>query len=297
MSTEPSLLPAELDSLSSLLSDTKRQLNNEIKVRSHCIKFLEQTIRALKDPHKNAVALSEAVTALERPFPDLALPDSFPSIIQQIKHLAEEKLSELEFTFARDLREAFQAKGITLDGPPTRLIANLFLIEPNLRKRQVYMSFSRQPVTNKVIKLDVEQVVTAYERAYRDICERKVNLEELLAELFETWQRLVLLGPKQTGKVQRVGIVECYRELVLVRQPLSFLKTPSKQNFVDYPKTHFIYDVLQLRRSNMLMHNGYKMNLGTATIDVTGDSTRAMFLATSAVEGAIIKDIYFTQEP
>lgn len=67
-------------------------------------------------------------------------------------------------------------------------------------------------------------------------------------------------------------------------------------SFVDYPKTHFIYDMLELRRRHKLTYEGRRLNFGTATIDVGSDSTRAMFLATGATEGAFIKDIYFTVE-
>jgi hypothetical protein len=105
---------------------------------------------------------------------------------------------------------------------------------------------------------------------------------------------LLKLSGKPIGT--RIGIVECYRELVLVRQPLSFRRTPFKQSFVDYPKTHFVYDILQLRQQNQLVHEGHRLSLGTATIEVTGDSTRALFLATSATEGQFIKDIYFNSE-
>jgi hypothetical protein len=116
----------------------------------------------------------------------------------------------------------------------------------------------------------------------------------LLAEMFEAYQRTLKLADKQMGA--RAGIVDCYRELVLVRQPLSFRKTPSKLSFLDYPKTHFAYDMLQLRRRHKLVHQGQRLNFGTATIDVGADTTRAMFLATGATEGQFIKDIYFTAE-
>ena len=117
---------------------------------------------------------------------------------------------------------------------------------------------------------------------------------ELLQELFEAYQRALKLTGRQMGT--RMSIVDCYRELVLVRQPLSFRKNPSKQSFHDYPKTHFAYDMLQLRRQQKMSHEGHRLNLGTATIDVGSDTARAMFLATGATEGQFIKDLYFTTE-
>jgi hypothetical protein len=283
----------DLSILAAGLGKVRSRLSDEVKKRKDMIKPIEQALSALKDPHKNAVALHEAATTLSKPH-ELDLPDDYTSLIGQLRALAEDKLSELEFTFARDLRAAFQEQGIKLEGSRSELVADLFLIKIDILKKQVQMTFSRQPVTAKTIKLEVDKVVSAYQRAKREICERNTDLDLLLKELFETYQRILKLSGKPAGT--RVSIVDCYRELVLIRQPLSFRRTPSKVSFVDYPKTHFIFDMLQLRRNNRLTFEGQRLNFGTATIDVGTDSTRAMFLATGALEGAFIKDIYFAAE-
>ncbi len=284
----------DTETLSANLGEVRRVLAGEVKLRSAVIKPLENALRALKDPHRNAVALAEAGAALEQSPPDLALPAGYQKIVRQLRTVADEKLSELEFAFARDLREAFKEKNLKLAGTPGELIAELFVIKVDMRRKQVEMTFSRQPVTDKKIKLNVEQVVVAYERARRDICERKVDLDELLRELFEVYGRILKLTGKQMGA--RLSIIDCYRELVLVRQPPSFRKSPSKQSFRDYPKPHFAYDMLQLRRRQKMTHEGHRLNLGTATIDVGSDAARAMFLATGPTEGQFIKDLYFTIE-
>jgi hypothetical protein len=283
------------EGLSADLGEIRKILAGEVKLRSNIIKPLETAVRALKDPHKNAVVLAEACAALETPPIELELPDNYQGLIEKLKETADENLSELEFTFARDLREAFSEKGITLGGSSaSELIADLFVIKVDMRRKQVDMTFSRQPVTDKKIKLNVEQVVAAFERARRDICERSVDLNVLLGELFEAYNRVLKLSDKPMGT--RTIIVDCYRELIMVRQPASFRKTPSKQKFLDYPKTHFAFDMMQLRRGQNMIYQDYRLNLGTATIDVGSDSARAMFLATNAVEGQFIQHLYFTKE-
>ena len=284
-----------IEVLSADLSEIRKILAGEVKLRSGVIKPLENAMRALKDPHKNAVILAEACAALEKHPSDLKLPENYQSSIQQLKEIADENLAELEFTFARDLREAFSEKGITLGGSSaSELIADLFVIKVDMRRKQVDMTFSRQPVTDKKIKLNVEQVVAVYERARKEICERNVDLNSLLGELFEAYNRVLKLTDKPLGT--RTIIVDCYRELIMVRQPASFRKTPSKQKFLDYPKTHFAFDMMQLRRQQNMIHQGHRLNLGTATIDVGSDSARAMFLATDANEGQFIQHLYFTKE-
>ena len=284
---------ADTSALATGLGDVRRELANEVKVRQAVIKPLDQAQRALKNPHKNAVALHEATELLERPSEELSLPQSYSKLVKQLRSLADENLSELEFTFARDLREAFSEIGVKMAGSPTELIAELFVIKPDMRKKQVTMTFSRQSITKGAVKLDVEKVVSEYQKARKDICERKVDHKELLAELFEAHVRVVKLQDKAIGF--RSGIVDVFRELVIVRQPLGFRRDPNKGRFVDYPKTHFAYDLLQLRQSKKLDHDGYRLNLGTATIDTTSDSSKAMFLASGANEGQFIKDLYFSK--
>ena len=285
---------ADVDELSNNLNEIRRQLSAEVKKRRDIIKPIENALRALKDPHNNAVALYEAGVTLSQPPADLELPRGAAKLFTHVNALADAHLSEHEFTFARDLRAAFKERGIKLAGEPAALIADLFLIKPDLRRKQVEITFSRQPVTGKKIKLDVAQVVSAYERARRDICERKVDYGELLQEIFQAYERTLKLAGKGMGT--RMGIVDCYRELVLVQQPLAFRRTPSKNSFKDYPKSHFAYDMLQLRRLSKLNYDKWRLNLGVATIDVGNDSTRAMFLATGATEGQFIRDLYFTDK-
>lgn len=285
---------ADASRLAVSLNGARVQLNDEVKRRKDLIKPMERALSALKDPHKNAVALHEAASALASPPKELSLPGDYDSVIDRLRSLADEKLSELEFTFARDLRAAFELQGIKLKGPPSELIADLFVIKIDILKKQVHMTFSRQPVSSKAVKLNVDQVLSAYQRARREICERNVDLDALLKEFFEAYRRILKMNDKSPGS--RVSIVDCYRELVLIRQPLSFRRSPSKLSFVDYPKTHFIYDMLQLRLKKRLVCEGCKLNFGTATIDVGSDSARAMFFATDALNGNFVKDVYFAAE-
>src|SRR5437868_2947312 len=117
---------ADASELSLALSEARRQLAAEVKMRRDCIKPMEQALRALKNPHTNAVALYEASLALQRPAEGLALPKGYRAMADNLRAFADAQVSELEFTFARDLRAAFKEQGIGLTGSPAKLIADLF---------------------------------------------------------------------------------------------------------------------------------------------------------------------------
>lgn len=278
--------------LAASLSSLRSRLAEEVRKRQAIIKPLEKILWALKNPHHNAVALYETTQLLAKVSKSLITPEESEPLINQLNIIAREKLSDLEFSFARDLRQAFEEKGITLEGPPNKLIAGLFVIQINMANRQVNMTFSHQPVTDKKIKLDVDKVISAYQRAKKEICERNANIEELIKQLFESYQRVLKLTDKPIG--ERAPIVECYRELVLTKQSGTFRKSPSKGAFVDYPKTHFVFDMLVARQENRLTFDDNKLNFGTSTIEVGADSAKALFIANSALHGQYIKDIYFT---
>jgi hypothetical protein len=82
------------------LNEVRRQLSGEVKLRQSIIKPLDRVQRALKDPHRNAVALHEAADTLTKPPEEVALPGNYNKLMKQLRALADEKLSELEFTFA-----------------------------------------------------------------------------------------------------------------------------------------------------------------------------------------------------
>ena len=98
-------LQADASELSLALSEARRQLAAEVKMRRDCIKPMEQALRALKNPHTNAVALYEASLALQQPAEGLALPKGYQAMVNDLRTFADAQVSELEFTFARDLRE------------------------------------------------------------------------------------------------------------------------------------------------------------------------------------------------
>lgn len=285
---------ALIESFVSSLSGLKNQLSNEVRKRQTVIKPIERILWALKNPHRNAVTLYESTVALSKAGRDFSISNEYDSVLNQLHSLAKESLADLEFSFAHDLRIAFEEKGIKLEGPPHELVGDLFVIKVDMASRQVHITFSKQPVTDKKVKLDVEKVLSTYQKAKKEICERNTNNDEILKALFEAYQRVLKLSDQPIGA--RAPIVDCYREMVLIKQPNSFRKTPSKTSFVDYPKTHFIYDMLQARRENKLITNGYRLNFGTSTIEVGADSTKALFLAVAALQGQYMKEIYFTVE-
>src|SRR5262245_24479074 len=104
----------DLSRLASGLGKLRSQLVEEEKKRRNVIKPIERALLALKDPHKNAVALYEAVELLSQP-KELVLPEEYGPLFEQLRELAKDKLSELEFTFARDLRTAFEEQGVKLE--------------------------------------------------------------------------------------------------------------------------------------------------------------------------------------
>ena len=52
-------------------------------------------------------------------------------------------------------------------------------------------------------------------------------------------------GRRRATNDNRANIVDCYFELVLLRQPRNFRSAPGKSSFADYSRAQFAYDFFQ----------------------------------------------------
>src|SRR5437870_3820965 len=87
------------------------------KSRSYdtALKDLDDVLKALKDPTKNAVALSEAAGKLRKDGGGIVPPEDLAPALEQLDEIAKRELDNAAFTFKRDLQAAFAEKNISLE--------------------------------------------------------------------------------------------------------------------------------------------------------------------------------------
>lgn len=292
--TAPADIPMTNEEISLSLTKLRADLAARSRAYAASLKAADGVLKAMKDPAKNAVELSGAVEELKKNGGGLIPSEEFGILMHELEETAQRVMDEATFSFGRDLRSAFEAQGLTVSGSGDRFVAEPFLIELDKKRGRVDLKYGRESVIPKPVSMDPVRVFSAYSTASKSLTGRKISPAELLKIMFEAYGRAVASAGLKFG--DRVNIADFYREVVWLRQSPAFRKAPSKNAFTDYPRTHFAYDVNQLQRGNTLSYKGHRLQLGAATIDVTGDESRSMWIASGAEEGRYVMDVYWVKE-
>lgn len=283
------------EELTAKLSALRGDVAGKSRSYAAALKDLNDVLKALKDPTKNAVALSEATGKLRKDGDGVLPNEELAPALEQLDDIAKRELDNAAFTFKRDLQAAFSEKGIALETPSRdRFYAEPFRIDVDARRGAVNVMYGHDALNAKPIPLDPVRVLTAYASARKALIERKSNLPELLKRIFEAYRRLVAVQGKNFG--DRVGVIDLYRELVWLRQSEKFRSAPAKAAFTEYPRAYFAYDVRQLQVTKMLTQGGQRLQFGTATIDATDDPNRSIWIPEGIEGGHYVMDVYWTKE-
>ena len=116
------------------------------------------------------------------------------------------------------------------------------------------------------------------------------------ADLYTAWETV----RRRKGSADiRANIVECYYELVLLRQPKGFRFEPSKHLFKDYTRAQFVYDFYQFTGTKKkVIHQGLRAFGAGATKSQTDNLERSMWIVEgdSPHDGRYISDVKFDKD-
>jgi hypothetical protein len=272
------------------LTNLQKDLTTEIKTKSAVEKDLKSVSEALKK--KNAFALREAIENLRKSSAKIGTPLENPEqILNPLTNLQNEMQRSAVFGFNRDIRQIFESHDIALKITDDRLFTEFLAIEVDKAAGTANIKFGHDKLNDKPLSLDPERVFSAYRNAEKSLVERKTDYPKFLELIYKAYQRVI----SSAGKTQdaSANIVDCYLELVWLKQSDNFRRHPSKNSFVDYPRPYFAFDLLQLRKQNLLSYNSRRLQFGTATIDATENRLRSMWIPETSETGRYYMDIYW----
>jgi hypothetical protein len=272
------------------LTNLQKDLTTEIKTKSAVEKDLKSVSEALKK--KNAFALREAIENLRKSSAKIGTPlENLEQILNPLTNLQNEMQRNAVFGFNRDIRQIFESHDIALKITDDRLFTEFLAIEVDKASGTANIKFGHDKLNDKPLSLDPERVFSAYRNAEKSLVERKTDYPKFLELIYKAYQRVI----SSAGKTQdaSANIVDCYLELVWLKQSDNFRRHPSKNSFVDYPRPYFAFDLLQLRKQNLLSYNSRRLQFGTATIDATENRLRSMWIPETSETGRYYMDIYW----
>jgi hypothetical protein len=266
-------------------------LRHESKALANQIKSLRDTIAALQGDLVDLIKLDRAFQSFQAsPLQDDNLQTLMPDIQQEI----EQAQARLGNEFGVALRDALAELDITIGGRPPRFEAGRYEIYADFVNRTASISYGKTELVPRV-RLSLDALIKAYQREVKIVEGRKEEGKRWIEQFYTAWGNAQL---KQTKQSPRINIVDCYYELVLLRQKRNFNSAPSKRTFVDYSRAQFIYDFYEFTHRQRLNHKGLYAAAHTATKSQADSASRSMWIVegTAPHDGRYVSDIVFEKD-
>ena len=263
-------------------------LRRESKALADQIKAIRDAMSALQGDIVDLIKLDRAVQALKGSSVDDSHLDA---LMPDLNHEIEQAQARLGDEFGEALRDALAEMGVAIGGRPPRFEAGRYEIIANFVNRTAAINYGKTEVVPRV-RLSLDTLLKAYQSAVQSIEGRKEDGNRWIEQFYTAWQTAQL---KQGKNAARVNIIECYYEMVLLRQKRTFNSAPSKQSFVDYSRAQFAYDFYEFTHRQRLSYNGLYVAAHTATKSQTDTTSRSLWIVEGSAphDGRYVADIGF----
>ena len=276
------------------LQATHRELQPQLKALRTATSAIQRGMKVVRREKPEALAMQRALGKLQQANQQLnhAQLDATIRIFEDATSTA---LKNLEFDFARDLKESFEQQGEVVMGRPPTLTVGLLQLQLDSTTRKAKWFYGKEPLT-RALPFSRRAILKAYHTQKQAIAHRQINKTAFLAELYQAWQELMQQRVRRPAG-NRINIVEVYSKVVMNRQPRRFWNGPSRQTFNEYFRAHFVRDIVLILASPTLTIDGnlYCLRLGVATKSQTRQPHRAIWLPEHPVGGQYYSDLTFEE--
>ncbi|MCZ7540433.1 MAG: hypothetical protein M5U29_11070 [Anaerolineae bacterium] len=218
------------------------------------------------------------------------LPDeSLEAVLPALSEALDEAQAQLSYEFGASLRDRLAALGLSLGGRPPQFQVGRFEILVSFLSRTAAIHYGKIQVAAG-IRLSLDLLIKAYQDAAGNVEGRDEDGQRWIDQLYTAWQ---IARRKSEKSAARVSIIDCYYELVLLRQSRSFNSSPSKRGFTDYSRAQFVHDLD--RFAQQFSHQGQRVTLHTATKTQAENANRSLWVITGAGphDGQYVADLEF----
>jgi len=265
-----------------LLTDLRR----ESKLLANVIGALRDALATLSSEAADIIRLDRAVQTLRA----ARLPDErLDAVLPALNDALDEVQAQLSYEFGAALRDRLAELGLTLGGRPPQFQVGRFEITVSFLNRSAAIHYGKIQVASG-IRLSLDLLIKAYQDAARSVEGRDEDGQRWIDQLYAAWQ---IARRKSEKAAARVPIIDCYYELVLLRQSRSFNSSPSKRSFSDYTRAQFVHDLD--RFAGQFNHQGQRVSLHTATKSQAENANRSLWVITGAGphDGQYVADVEF----
>lgn len=273
----------------SLVDPLLPELRRELKSLTTVNGGLREASTALRGEPADVIRLDKALKVLQASKLQEAA-DLLPELAGELD-LAQRRLGD---EFGHKLRAALEEEGVQVGGRPPRFELGRYELEANFAGRSITLRYGKDTVVPRA-PATVEAAVKFYLEAARAISGRNQDGQGWIAQFYDAY---TVARRKRGAETARVNIVDCYIELVLLRQGRSFAIEPSKRTFSDYTRAQFSYDFYEFTNRERRVHNGQLVRAHSATKSQTDSPAKSMWIVEGdgPYDGRFIADVEFVKE-
>ncbi len=283
-----------MEEVLSQLQTAQTELEPQFKALGQAMGALRVAIRLASEGKADALPMQKALLKLETAAYGVEN-ESLDAAVSSFAAVTQTALNNLAFEFAGDLREAFEARGVIVEGRPPLLIVGLLIFNIDIAGRKGQWFYGKEALT-RPIPLSLNGILTAYDQQLKRIVKRTINSKELMNELYTAWQDCLAKRKLRPGN-GRINIVETYSQLTLNRQSNRFWNAPSRRTFKDYDRALFVRDLVILQEQDTagfaVDGEERRFRLGVATKSQAEQSNRSIWLPEKGSDGQYYSDITF----
>ncbi len=267
----------DMEGLSGVLKELARRSQLLVKrLNSYQVLLQEPVANA----HERARALAE-IEKLGNGFPDGEVRQKLLAWLDSERAQVEEAKSEFRFEFGKRLVAGLEGSGLVVRGQLPVLRIGFFTIRADFERGRATIFWGPEIEEIKsgipLEPVGLARLVRSYQESLKAKGVREP--EAFLARLLAAYRRRCTAEGLAEG--ERVLLSDLLAELVLLSQPESFRVDPVRENFVEYPRIRFSYDLYLLKRSGVRAVAGQELRLTVANFDATAKKSRALWVPDS----------------
>lgn len=278
------------------LREAQQALEPQFKELRQAVSALKKAVRLAEEDKPDALPMHKALLKLEQSASALPEP-SLQGATESFRRETTRALDALAFDFAKDLRDTFARREVEVNGRPPTLLVGELVLQIDVASRKAQWFYGKEALTGR-LALSSAAIVEAFERQHRLIVERDTEPSDFLRELFETW-RVELQSRSRRPSGNRLNLVDTYSKMTLARQSTRFWNAPSRRTFKDYPRAHFVRDLVLAQSRPTVSVDGarHRLRLGVATKSQADSASRSVWLPAGGLDGEYYSDVTFEEAP
>lgn len=215
--------------------------------------------------------------------------DSYAALIRGL----EDRLRTLRTTARQDLIAGLNATAPKPDqikmvsDSPLVLYVHPLTLEVNFEQCKTTWSYAREPMAQS--SLDPSNIWNVYGELLDQFRAARIDSKSFWQALKAAYDIVLLKDGKPAG--ERIDIVD-----VLVPMAWIWPHAVQLKKATQFPRYLLAYQIQKLRQDGLIAHNGYRLDLGTATGGSTKNKANVLFIPMGPTEGQYYLTMCFRRE-